>query len=277
MKKIKNNIVIIFLVYILLQIIINVNEIHEIILFSYNIFKENIIPNLLPFLIISKLLINYGFIDMCYNIFNPITKKLFKINGNASFIFIMSMLTGFPSSSKYTKDLYLNNRITLNTASKVLMFTHFSNPLFIIGTISNFINYNVALIILLAHYLGNIIIGLIFRNYNIDITNNKSIKTNPTSFGLCLLNGIRDSIDTLFVIYGTMTFFLIISNKYTSMLNISNKYKALLMGTFISFGGLSVHTQILSIISDTDIKYAPFLIARIIHAIITCLIIYIIL
>ena len=251
---------------------------------------------------ISTLLINYGFVDICFKYLNSIMNFLFKVDGNASFVFIMSLLTGFPSNSKYVKDLLLENRITSDMATKILMFTHFSNPLFIIGTISSFINKRVAFIVLMAHFLGNIIVGLIFRNFNCSSNKTNIIRTNEKPFGVVLLSGVRNSIDTLLLIFGTMTFFLIISNtlsdllnlnefnkciisglleftqglKLASLLNIGIKYKAILMGFFISFGGICVHAQVLSIISDTDIKYKYFLISRIIHGIVTSLIIYLI-
>ncbi len=302
MKKIKNLLIILILIYILLQLLLNVNEVHNIIFFSYHIFIYNIIPNLFPFLMISTLLINYGFVDICFKYLNSIMNFLFKVDGNASFVFIMSLLTGFPSNSKYVKDLLLENRITSDMATKILMFTHFSNPLFIIGTISSFINKRVAFIVLMAHFLGNIIVGLIFRNFNCSSNKTNIIRTNEKPFGVVLLSGVRNSIDTLLLIFGTMTFFLIISNtlsdllnlnefnkciisglleftqglKLASLLNIGIKYKAILMGFFISFGGICVHAQVLSIISDTDIKYKYFLISRIIHGIVTSLIIYLI-
>ena len=65
--------------------------------------------------------------------------------------------------------------------------------------------------------------------------------------------------------------------KYVSLLNVSLKIKAILNAMIISFGGISVHVQIISIIKDSKIKYFPFLIARIIHAIISGLLIFIIL
>ncbi len=301
MRKFKKIIIILLLLYILLQIIINYNNIHHIIYFSYKIFIENIIPNLLPFLIISSLLINYGFVDICYKIFNPIMNKLFRIDGNAAFVFIMSLLTGFPSNSKYTKDLLTNNKISLKNATKILTFTHFSNPLFVIGTVSNLIDFKTSLIILFSHYAGNIIIGLLFRNLFIDYSKNELIKTKEEPFGKALLKGVRNSIDTLLLIFGTMTFFLIITNiisslfmlppiikfllsrflefiqgiTYAGLLSIEHKYKATLMGIFISFGGLSVHAQILSVISDTEIPYKPFFIARLIHSVITGFLVYV--
>ncbi len=302
MRNIKNFIIEFFLIYIIFQIIINIKDIHEIIFFSYKIFIENIIPNLFPFLIISTFLINYGFVDVCFKLFNPLMRKIFKIDGISSFVFIMSLLTGFPSNSKYTKELLINNKISPSSATKILLFTHFSNPLFVIGTITTLLNFKMALLVLFAHYLGNIIVGIIFRRKYIDNSSELILKNDEKPFGIVLLSSIKSAIDTLLLIYGTMTFFLIVSDivnnifsfsplvkciisgifeftqglKYTSMLSLSLRYKAILMGMFISFGGISVHAQILSIISDTLIKYKPFLIARLIHAFITGLILYLI-
>lgn len=45
----------------------------------------------------------------------------------------------FPSNAKYTKELYLEGSINEHEASKILMFTHFSNPLFLLGTLFIFV------------------------------------------------------------------------------------------------------------------------------------------
>ena len=63
--------------------------------------------------------------------------------------------------------------------------------------------------------------------------------------------------------------------KYVSLLNIPLKLKAVISTMIISFGGLSVHMQIISILSDTKIKYLPFLTARIIHALTSSFLVYI--
>lgn len=301
MKKHLNSLVMLLLLYITLQVLNNHTEVTNSILFSFKIFKNNVFPNIFPFLIISGLLINYGFVDICSKIFSPIMKKLFRINGNASFIFIMSLLSGFPSNAKYTKELYLNGCLDEIEATKILMFTHFSNPLFIIGTISVFLNsQRIAIIILICHYITNIIIGLLFRNAFISDENKSINKTIPKNFGLALSSTIMSCINTLLLIFGTITVFLIITTllskqlplpsfyqsilsgifemtqglKYTSLLDISLKTKAILMTMFISFGGLSVHMQVLSIISDTKIRYQPYLIARLLHCSIAGLLVY---
>ena len=283
--------------------------------FSFNIWITNVFPSLFPFFVLSEILMNYGFIELIGELFKPLFEKLFKINGNAAFVFIMSLISGFPSNAKYTRELYLQNKLTAKEATKILMFSHFSNPLFILGAITiTFLNdKRLGIIIMISHYLSNIIIGLIFRNYNPSkVTNDKfSLKNaimqmhykrinNNKRFGAIITNSLVNSINTLLLILGVITTFLIITTiidnnfhlsllnkslisgflemtqglKHVSLLNTLSEYKAILICMIISFGGLSVHTQILSIISDTEIKYKPFLLARIIHVIISSTICY---
>ena len=101
--------------------------------FSFNIWITNVFPSLFPFFVLSEILMNYGFIELIGELFKPLFEKLFKINGNAAFVFIMSLISGSPSNAKYTRELYLQNKLSAKEASKILMFSHFSNPLFILG------------------------------------------------------------------------------------------------------------------------------------------------
>ena len=269
---------------------------------AFEIWKNNVFPSILPFFIISSLLINYGFVELASFILKPLM-KLFGINSDVSFIFIMSMLSGFPSSSKYVKDLYLDNRISKDDAAKSLMFTHFSNPLFILGTLGKLLNKKASLIILLSHYLGNIFIGIIFRKYNYSYnnTNNKLVFNKSNNIGSVLSKSIKDSIDTLLLILGSISIFsflitiinkVFIFNSFTlsiisglleitngsnnlSLLAIPIKYKVVISSMILSFGGLAIHVQIKSILSDTDIKYTPYLISRIIHSLISGVIAFI--
>jgi sporulation integral membrane protein YlbJ len=283
--------------------------------FSLKLWQDNIFPSLFPFFVVSNLLINCGFASFLGEILRPFMYKVFRIKGEASFVLVMSMLSGFPSSAKYTRELYDKGLINEHEASKLLTFTHFSNPLFILGTISIMFlnNQEVGLLILICHYVSNIIIGLIFRNYYIskkdttkvslknsfNIMHQKRLESGK-SIGLMISSAIINAINTLFLVLGVVTMFLIITTiidqnialspynqtilngtlemtqglKYVSLLPIPLKNKALLSTMFISFGGLSVHMQTIGLISDSKIKYLPFFIARILHASISSLLIY---
>ena len=316
MKKIIISVVIMFvLIFFVFEILTSSVSIMDTIGFSFGVWKKNIFPSLFPFFVLSELLINYGFIELVGELFKPIMNKVFKLRGVSAFVFIMSLVSGFPSNAKYVRELYLKKHINEYEASKILTFTHFSNPLFILGTISILFlnNKEIGILILICHYLGNIIVGLLFRNYYVSekefdsvslkkavlSMHSKRISSNK-SFGSVLSSAIVNGINTLLLVFGVVTVFLIITTiidnninlpqyyqsilngilemtqglKYVSLLNIPLKIKGTLSVLFISFGGISVHMQILSILSDTKIKYFPFLVARIIHGCISSILFY---
>lgn len=317
MKKIFTSVIIMFLLlFLAFEILTESHTILKSVLFSFTIWRDNIFPSLFPFFVLSEILINYGFVELASELFKPLMNKVFKVSGNGAFVFIMSIISGFPSNSKYVRELHLKGLIDENEASKLLTFTHFSNPLFIMGTVSILFlnNKEVGLLILLCHYLTNIIIGIIFRNYypskidNSKVSLKKAIYNmhnkrinNDKNFGQIITNSLVNSINTLLLILGIVTMFLcvttIIDNninlnnynqsilngffemtqglKYVSILDIPLKFKSTVATMILSFGGLSVHMQVLSIISDTKIKYLPFFTSRILHASIASLLCYI--
>ncbi len=305
----KNNLLafikIIIFIFLIILLIINNNLISNNIVFGFQLFLTKVFPSLFPFFIISSLLINYGFVEFLAFYLNKIFKILFKTNENACFIFIMSMITGTPSNAIYTKELLEKKLINTKDANKIIMFSFFANPVFIIS-MGYYIfenNWLIILLILCIHYFTNIIIGLIFRNFNKNssITNKKSfnemIKTinkNKQKFFPCFVKAINNAINSMLLILGTIITFTIIislikninipyfikviicgliefSNGLNMLINynISMLIKGILMICFLSFGSLSVHTQIKSIIADTSISYKYFFIARIIHAFIS--------
>ncbi len=308
MKKIVTNIMVLIIVLMLiLEILSNSSSVLLTVENGFKIWLHNVFPSLFPFFVLSDILINYGFVDIINKYFKKVMNKLFKISGNASFILVMSIISGFPSNSKYTKELLDKGLIDINEANKILMFSHFSNPLFILGTLAVIYlkNYKVGLLVLVIHYLSNVIIGFIFRNYN-PITLDKKKKSlkeifdKKNNFGLILSHAIVKSIDTLLLILGTITICLVFTNivtqvfngnlkltflvnsllemtqglNYVSMTSLTLKLKAVLSVMILSFGGISVHMQVMSILSDYDIKYLPYLLSRLLHALISGFMMY---
>lgn len=306
MKKIISVSIMIILLFITFEILTESSYILESVLFSFTIWYKNIFPSLFPFFIISELLIHYGFIPFASEFLKPFM-RIFKAKKEGAFVFIMGLLSGFPSSAKYTKELYLQGLLNEFEASKILLFTHFSNPLFILGSVSlSFLgNKEAGFFVLITHYITNIIIGILFRNYypyqekdnKISFKNaisnmNEYRINNKKSFGTLLSSAIENSIHTLLLILGTITCFLVLTTiidkniqlnnfnqsilngfvemtqglRYVGLLEIPLKIKSTLSVMILSFGGLSVHMQIISILSDTKIKYFPFLTARIMHS-----------
>ena len=282
-----------FIIFILIFIFGNffVIDLKSIILESSNIWLYNLVPSMLPFYVISDLLINYGLIDILAFLFKKIINKLFNVSENASFVIFFSMFTGFPSSAKYLKNLLDLNYISLEDANKIIRFTHFSNPLFIINVIGNTIigNKKIGFLILLSHYLSNFIIGFLYRKEQTQKITTKRVK-NTKSFGSILTTSFINSFDSLLIVLGSLITFKILTSiifRYfgfnfiiSSLLEITQglfalknltlniELKALIAVAMISFGGFCIHTQVYSILSETKISYKNYFFSRILHVII---------
>ncbi len=254
-------------------IIQNIKEVTQIWLFK-------LFPSLFPFLVIGSILINYNLgYYLC---------KLFKLKSNEIIIFILAMLSGFPSNAKYTKEMYLNGQINKESANNILCYSFFANPLFLMTILASTFSRKITIYIILSHYLANVIMGLGFKKTKTNI-----VKFNSKSLGSTISQSIKDAINTLLLILGTITFYNIFITLLNSIIktpilkcfltgflefsqglnsltyiNIPLYIKSLMAIFFISFGSLSILTQIKSIINDTDLNFAKFVKFRFLHVII---------
>lgn len=296
-----------------LMVFIFSKDVANSVLFSISIWKDNLLPSLFPFFILSDLLMEYGFIELISFFFGRIMLNLFHLRKETGFALVTSMISGFPSGGKFTKILLDKNVITLDEANHLIMFTHYSNPIFVVFTIGVFLlnNKKIGFIILLCHIISNFIIGIIFRRKKQYFNKKESIfdilenitdkRLKGKKFITILINSIINTFKILVNMLGIIIFFLIITTLlkkffvfspffnaifsgiiemtqgiiFLSKLNISIQLKASIIGALISFGGISVHFQVKSIIDGTKICYKNFLIARIIHAILCFVFIYI--
>ncbi len=281
MKKTYQRIIIItFLLTLLILYTINSTLVIKSILDYTNLFITKLFPTNFVFFMLSTILIDQGLIELINN-------KL-KLNGSIFYVTIMSILSGIPSGSKYTKDLLEKDLISTKTANYLLAFTHFPNPMFVLNTVTILLNKTIALKILISLILSNLIIALIFKPSKKEVI---TINDSPSKdFSESLYKAIIDSLKVILIIYGTSVFFYLITviiNKYLTLnvlshvlLNgifdltkglfsislLSNKLlKSLLIIIFFSFGSLSIHIQIKSIITNTSLKYKYFILGRLLQ------------
>lgn len=303
-KKFINFIIIIFSLLFLILTLSYKNLVYSNINYSLNLWVKNIIPSLFPFFIISDILINYDITKYIPKIIKNIFKYLFNISDDCLTIFLLSMISGFPSNARNTRTMLDMKKISIHEANHILIFSHFSNPLFILTTIAIFFFHkeHVGIIILISHYLSNIILGILVRAKDIKIRKNITNNNSCNNFNIVFINAIKKSINTITTIGGIVTVFLVLAalithflnlNNYNSMLvkglleitigidslvflNIPLIYKLIITSMFLAFGGLSVHMQVINEIIGTDIKYSYYLKGRIIQMFISGLLTYII-
>ncbi len=274
-------------------------EVAKIILEAINLFFTKVFVSLFPMFILNDLLINLGFPYYFYCTFNKLFKRVFKTSGLCAYVFIMSLISGTPSNAYILKNLVAEKKLSPKEASHYLAFTYFSNPLFLLLMLSPIFSSFITFKIIIIHYLSNIIIGILLRKNSPSITNLALEKNNHKNISTTLIKSINRSITTLLMVLGTIVFYMLLSYILTNLFNtnftikltlssfleITNGLKALanfqaitkikeiIAIATISFGGLSINTQIKSILEDTEIDYQYFLKGRIMQVIISVILI----
>lgn len=300
MKRIsKNQVTLLFLLSLLGLIFINNQAVKQSIIFGGNLWFTKVFPSLFPMFILSNLLIAYHFPEMIANLFGRFFTKIFHTSSYGVFVFIMSLISGTPSNAYLLKELVCQKKITEGTANELISFTFFSNPLFLLSMLTLIFptNFSIVVKIIFIHYASNLLIGFILRPKEYQSFEKLTISNEKISLGNMLTSSIQKSMNTLLMILGTICFYLMISALFTMdniflqnifhgfleltqglnhliSWNISTVSKEIIVLLFLNFGGVSIHTQIKSIISDTNIHYFNFLKGRIFHVLIgTCAII----
>ncbi|MBO5475716.1 MAG: hypothetical protein J5982_04370 [Bacilli bacterium] len=250
------------------------------ILESINIWYKNLFPSIFPVLILCDLIVSFNVFEFLIKSGGNIFQKLFKINKYGLLVFIVSLLCGTPSNMSLAYNLYKKNLLNEDDINKLIPLCLFFNPIFVI----NFTNIKVYAIL----FISTIITGLLFRGKNnniieIELNSNNEFDLNKS---------IEKGIHILLNILGTISIFMLLSNIIiikkpivscilggffelttglykTNIFFKGNNYLYLLI---LSFGGISIFTQIKGILKDIRINYYHIVIQRLVVFIISVLI-----
>ncbi len=276
-------------------------EVRDVILKAIDLFFKKVFVSLFPMFIINDILMMANFPFYFYQVFNNIFKKVFRASGILAYVFLLSLLSGTPSNAYILKNLVKDNKISVEEANHYLYFTYFSNPLFLYTMLKVLFSISTTIKIILIHYFSNIIIGIIKRR-DAPIITNREIKRDKHSISREIPKSISKSINTLLMILGVIVFYMLIIYIINNLFNFTGVFKVISAGfleitnglntmstikiygklkeiiaiSIISFGGLSIHTQIKGILDDSDINYQGFFKGRIMQVIISVILVLVI-
>jgi len=157
-----------FIAFILLMsILLFPEEAYHAALSGLNIFMRSVFPALLPFFIASDIMTGLGVVDFFSVLLNPVMGPIFRCPGSSSFIWIMSITSGYPTGARLTAMFRRKDKITPEEAQRILSFCSTSGPLFMMGAVAIGMMGTVegGTVILISHYSASILMGLIFRFY----------------------------------------------------------------------------------------------------------------
>lgn len=95
-----------------------------------NLWLNVMIPTLLPFLILTGLLMRADLISQMLKPMEKLWNFIFGISPAGAYAFLTGMLCGYPMGAKTTSDLYENGQITKNEAEYLLTFVNQPSPVF---------------------------------------------------------------------------------------------------------------------------------------------------
>lgn len=259
-----------------------------------------VLPTLLPFLILSGILINTPAIHLLVKITSPIFCRLFRVSDYGSFAVLCGFLCGYPMGGKITSDLLNSKKITLTEAKYLLSFCNNTSPMFIISYVMHQ-NLNASHLIFPALgilFLSPVLCSFIFRlfypvSYKVNYVENGSKSTQYNLVDECIM----ESFNTITKIGGYIILFSICIQLISSLplahtvlnlfflpfLEITNgvltlsqslisfQDKFIIILALVSFGGWCSIAQTKCIISKSGIPLFPYIIEKLITAMVTSL------
>lgn len=295
------------LIFMITFIIIFSNNAYNAAHTAFILWVNNVIPSLLPFFICIELLKQSNFMQIVGKFLTPIMRPIFNVPGSGAFALAMGITSGYPVGAKVASDLYKDKLCSKIEAERLIAFTNSSGPLFIIGAIGigMFSDDKIGLILLITHFLASITTGILFRFYKkrheiSDIISQVSINSNSinlSNLGSSMATAINKSISTLLLIGGYIVFFAVLNEILSStllksienqiilgilngILEITSGIKKLslieninyitllpIVSLILGFGGFSVHMQVASILSESNLSMKPYLLGKLLQGI----------
>ena len=187
-----------------------------------------VLPALLPFFILSELLMASGFVHFLGILLESFMRPVFRLPGKAAFVVAMGFTSGFPMGAVLTARLRNDGEITREEGERLLAFTNNPSPGFMFGAVASGMLGKPALGILLAGsvYLANLIVGFFYRFYRVSSNPSQPLQIpslkrawnemknaqnrDKRTFGQVLGDAIKQSINTVLMVAGFIAFFSVI-------------------------------------------------------------------
>ena len=259
---------------------------------------QKMIPTLLPFMILSGIMIRMKLTEKVAMIAYPIVGPLYKVNKNVCYAMLMGFLCGFPMGARVVDDLYLRQMITKREAEFLLAFCNNIGPVYFCSFALPLLKRELVLPYLFGMYGIPLLYGLALR-YTIfkDLSPQSKIYANAPSLVSCqyhrtelslgerLLDEINDSINasvqSMLILGGYMILFNLLNLiphilldqpwklispllEITGGLGLLQDSLPLYSLLTLSFGGLSCIAQTYSCIGNSDLSIRSYILHKLI-------------
>ena len=261
---------------------------------------NTIFPTLFPFMFITAILLKSGGLNIIANVLGKPLGKIFSVSAAGAFSVIAGFLCGYPMGAKVTADLVCTKKIERSEAAYLLSFCNNTSPVFIVNFIIHKILRTLLVPTLIILIAVPIFLSFFFRRFYFkhsesygESLRQTECKNNPFSFRTfdeCMMDSFENIVKVggyiiIFSVFIRLLtkfstdipafFYLLPVLELTNGIiilferfeNIAVSYPLIIALT--SFGGLCALAQTKSMIHSSGIPFIPYLIQKIITAVIS--------
>ena len=255
---------------------------------------NQVLPSLLPFLILSTLFLSTGLSDSIARRLAPILSPVFGCSPSGCYAVVIGLIAGLPVGAKTIATLTESGRITKKEGQYLLPLCNNPSPLFLLGFLSVSVlkRPDLRYLVLLIVTLSSVIAAKLLRPRDKSALRHRSFPSAtqkiPFSFSFLMLDA---AIEQAFLVLTRVGGYIILFSVFAeflaelplptiflacvgSLLEITTGSTALcslplssqlfipLTVGFVTFGGLSTAAQTKSVLAGTSFPFAHYLITK---------------
>ena len=273
-----------------------------------NLWLTKMVPTLLPFMILSGIMIRMDLTENFVTLLHPLLHKLYGTSKNGSYTVIMGFLCGFPMGARIVGELYESGRLSREESTKLLYFCNNIGPIYFLSYVVPVLAIEKPLVPFLLMYGIPLLYG--FMLFHLVPFFRGQIRHRPTiecshcqssqPARMPLLAAIDASVLSGLIgiarLGGYMVFFNLLNIVFVPFRHVSTNllslYQCILEITsgidhsghslyyviliLLPFGGFSCIAQTYSMISRTDLSIRPYIFHKVIQTALTALCYFII-
>lgn len=271
---------------------------------------ERMIPTLLPFMILSGIMVRMNLTERFASFFHPLFHRLFGISANGSYVLFMGMLCGFPMGARVIGELLGSGKMSEEEGSYLLSFCNNIGPIYFISFVMVTLSISGNRMPFLIMYGLPLIYGFILRRFTTfvsglskskhfqrelsaaEIHTSASINHSSVSLPEATHGAIISGLKSIAALGGYMVFFNMLNIMFlpltslpdsflslcsclleiTSGINRAGKNGFYMILILLPFGGLSCLAQTYSMIRHTNLSLSKYTFHKIMQTALTAVI-----
>lgn len=178
---------------------------------------HTVLPSLLPFMILSNVLIGANVVSQLMRPFSGFFRHVLGLSPEGGYAWLLGLFCGFPMGARLTGDMYRQHRISREEAGYLLTFANQSSPMFLStyvvlhGLGDSTLTLPVFVIFYASAFLTSLVFRIRSRRFGLPPSKPKKEVPEQTSYGNLLDTSIMNGFEIITRLGGYIILFSILA------------------------------------------------------------------